>query len=174
MKKKRGRPILKRIALVLIIAVSAALQYGAVKYLKVYGVSPNLMFVAAVTAGFTLGSEAGGFAGICLGLYQDSQSGKILGLHASLFLYGGVLAGMLPKRSSIGDLPAALISVYAMTVLYEGAVYLFAYAIPVLRGGYVPGIDIFRAVGSVIVPAAFLNALFCIPYYFILRPGSVG
>ena len=173
MQKKRGRPILKRIALVLIIALSAALQYSAVRYINFAGIFPNLMFVAAVVAGFTLGSEAGGFAGLCLGLYQDAQSGKILGMHALLFLYGGVIAGLIPKKSSIGDLPAALISVYALTVLYEGAIYLFAYAIPVLRGGFLPGADFLRAIGSVIVPAAFLNAFCSIPYYFILRPGGV-
>ena len=169
MKKNNIRPILKRIALVFIIALSAALQYSAVRYFNIAGVYPNLMFVAAVTAGFTLGSEAGGFSGLCLGLYQDAQSGKILGMHALLFLYGGVLAGLIPRKASAGGLPAAFISVYALTVLYEGAIYVFAYAIPVLRSGYMPGADLFRAIGSLIAPAAFLNAFCCIPYYLILH-----
>ena len=173
MKKKGARPIIKRIVLIVIIALSAALQYSAVRYFSVAGIFPNLMFVTAVTAGFTLGSEAGGFSGFCLGLYQDAQSGKILGMHALLFLYGGVLAGLIPKKSSSGNLPAAFVSVYALTVLYEGAIYLFAYAIPVMRDGYMPGADFLRAIGSIIVPAAFLNAFCCIPYYYILRPGAM-
>ena len=173
-KKRRRGPFFQRLALILLIALSAALQYSAARYISIAGVIPNLMLVAAVTAGFTLGSEAGGFTGLCLGLYQDAQSGKILGLHALLFLYGGVVAGFIPKKSTIGDLPAVLITVYAITVLYEGILYLFAYAIPILRGGYTPGVDFFNAVGGVIVPAAFLNVFCCVPYYFILRPGSVN
>ena len=150
------------------------MQYSAARYISVAGIIPNLMLVAAVTAGFTMGSEAGGFAGLCLGLYWDAQSGKILGVNALLFLYGGVIAGLFPRKANIGDLPTALIAVYATTVLYEGAVFLFAYTIPILRGGFIPGVDLLRAVGSIIVPAAFLNAFCCIPYYFILRPGGVN
>jgi len=174
MGKRRGRPILKRIILILIIGLSAALQYSAARYINVAGVFPNLMFVAAVIAGYTLGSEAGGFTGLCLGLYQDAQSGKIMGMHALFFLYGGVIAGLFPKKSLAGDLPMALIAVYAMTVLYEGALYLFAYAIPALRNGHAPGLGLLNAVGLIIVPAAFLNALCSLPYYFILRPGGAN
>jgi len=172
MKKRRNRPILKRILLILIIGLSAALQYSAARYISIAGVSPNFMLVAAVTAGYTLGSETGGFTGLCLGFYQDAQSGKILGMYALLFLYAGVIAGQIPKKSNASDLPMALIAVYALTVLCEGATYLFAYAIPVMRAGLIPGADILRAVGTVIVPAAFLNAVCGIPYFFILRPGA--
>lgn len=172
MKKRRPRLLLKRLVLILIIGLSAALQYSAVRYINFVGVFPNLMLVAAVTAGYALGSESGGFTGLCLGLYLDAQSGRILGMNALFFLYAGVIAGFVPKKSKIGDLPTALIAVYALTVFYEGAVYLFAYSIPVLRGGYDPGVGLLRAVGTVIVPVSFLNALCAIPYYFILRPGS--
>ena len=160
--------------MLLLIGLSAALQYSAARYISIAGVLPNLMLVAAVIAGFTISSEAGGFAGLGLGLYHDAQSGKILGMHALLFMYCGVIAGMVPKKSTVGDLPAALIAVYAITVLYEGAVYLFAYAIPVLRAGHMPGVSLLRAIGSIIVPSAFLNAFCSIPYYFILRPGGTG
>jgi len=154
------------------IGTSAALQYSAARYISVAGVFPNFMLVAAVTAGYTLGSETGGFTGLCLGFYQDAQSGKILGMYALLFLYAGVIAGLIPKKSNASDLPMALIAVYALTVLSEGATYLFAYVIPIMRAGLIPGADILRAVGTVIVPAAFLNVVCSIPYYFILRPGA--
>ena len=173
MKKRRDRPILKRIALIFIIGLSAALQYNVASHISIAGVLPNLMLVTAVTAGYTLGSEAGGFSGICLGLYQDAQSGKILGMYALFFLYAGVIAGLFPKKTNAGDLPTALIAVYAITVLYEGAVYLFAYALPVLQSGFVPGMDLPHAVILVIIPAAFLNSLCSIPYYFILRPRGI-
>ena len=172
MQEKRGRPILKRIVLILLIGLSAALQYNIARYIGVRGAYPNLMFVTAVTAGFTIRSEAGGFAGFSLGLYQDSQSGKILGMHALLFLYAGVISGLIPKKAGLGDLPALLIAVYALTVLYEGAIYLFAYAIPVLRNGYLPGADLLHAIGAIIVPTAFLNAVCSVPFYLVLRPGS--
>jgi rod shape-determining protein MreD len=172
MKIKKNRPVYRRIALVLMIGLTAALQYNAVHYVKAGGALPNLMLVAAVTAGFTLGSEAGGFAGLCLGLYNDAQSGKILGLHALTLLYAGVVAGLAPKKPGVGELPAALIAVYAATVLYEFSIYLFAYALPVLRNGFVPGADLLRAVGTVIIPAAFINTLLGIPYFYILRPGA--
>ena len=164
--------IIKRILLVLIAALSAGLQYSVAHYVKITGASPNLMFVAAVVAGFTLGGEAGGLSGLCLGLYQDAQSGKILGMHALLFLYAGAVAGMLPKKLKPGAFPAALITVYVLTLIYEGAVYLFAYAMPILRSGYSPGAGFLWAAVGVIIPAAFLNTLCSIPYYFILRTGK--
>ena len=173
MKEKHGNPIVQNIILVLVIALSAALQYNAAGYMKFAGAMPNFMLVAVVVAGYALGSESGGFAGLCLGLYQDAQNGKILGMYALFYLYMGVIAGFFPKKGSMGDFPTALIAVYVTTMLYEGAVYLFAYAIPILRGGYAPGAGFMRAVGGVIVPAAFLNAFFGIPYYFILHRRSV-
>ena len=169
MKKKRNRPILKRVVLIFIIGLSAALQYNAARYFAIAGVLPNLMLVAAVTAGFTLGSETGGFAGLCLGLYQDAQNGKILGMYALLYLYAGVLAGFFPKKSSIADLPTSLIAVYLMSALYEGAVFLFAYTIPILRGGLSPGAGLLHAAVGIIIPAAFINAIWGLPYFFILR-----
>ena len=172
MKKRRERPILKRIVLIFIIGLSAALQYGAVRYVNLAGVYPNVMLVATVIAGYALGGEAGGFAGLCLGLYQDAQSGGILGMNALFFLYSGVIAGFVPKKSRVGDLTAALIAVYALTVFYEGAVYLFAYTIPILQGGYEPGAGLIQAVVTIIVPAAFLNAAIGIPYYYVLRTGE--
>jgi len=158
----------------LVIGLSAALQYSVASYISVAGVFPNLMLVAAVVAGYTIGSEAGGFAGLCLGLYQDAQSGKILGMHALFFMYGGVIAGLFPKKTLASGLPMALIAVYALTVLYEGALYLFAYALPALRGGHAPGLGLLGATGLVIVPAAFLNAVCSLPYYFVLRPGGAN
>ena len=166
---KRKFSALKRVALVAVIAFSGAFQYGAAGYFRVAGVLPNLALVAAASAGFALGGEAGGFAGLCLGLYQDAQSGKILGMCALFYLYVGVLAGFFPKKSNIGDLPMALFAVYLLTVAYECAVYLFAYTIPVLRGGLAPGVGIRRAGLGVIVPSAFINSLWSVPYYFILR-----
>jgi len=156
----------------LIIGLAAALQYSAARYMNVAGVFPNLMFVAAVAAGYAISSEAGGFAGLCLGLYQDAQSGKIMGMHALFFLYGGVIAGLFPKKSSIGDLPMMLIAMYALTVLYEGGLYIFAYAIPATRGGFGPGLDALNAVATVIIPAAFLNVICCVPFYFVLGIGG--
>jgi rod shape-determining protein MreD len=133
---------------------------------------PNLTLVAAIVAGYTLGSESGGFAGICLGLYQDAQSGKILGMYALFYLYTGVIAGFFPKKTYIGDFSTALIAVYTLTLLNECAIFLFAYTIPILRSGLTPGTDFIRAAGAVIVPAAFINALWSIPYYFVLKPGT--
>jgi len=172
MVKIRGNPLFKWIALIFLIGFSAAFQYNAAHYFAVAGVIPNLLLVTAITAGFALGSESGGFAGICLGLYQDAQSGKILGMYALFYLYAGVIAGFFPKKSNLGDFPTALIAVYALTLLSESAVYLFAYAIPILRGGLTPGTDLLRAAVRVIVPASFVNAFWCIPFFFILRPGA--
>jgi len=169
MKKRRSRPILKRILLILVIALSAALQYGIAFRINAAGPLPNLLLVTAVTAGYALGSEAGGFSGLCLGLYQDAQSGKILGLYALLLLYAGVAAGQFPKKANLGDLPAVLITVYAITVIYEGALYLFGYALPVVQAGLRPGMDLLRAAGFVIIPVAFMNSLCSVPFYFILR-----
>ena len=173
-RKKRNRPILKRVILIFVIGAAAALQYTAARYLSIGGVNPNLMLAACVIAGFTIGSEAGGFAGLCLGLYQDAQSGKILGLHALLFLYAGVISGMMPRKPGLGSLPAALIAVYALTVLYEGALCLFAYTIPLMREGFIPAANILYSIITIIIPAAFINAICSVPFFLILQPRSAA
>ncbi|MDR3119828.1 MAG: rod shape-determining protein MreD [Clostridiales bacterium] len=161
--------IMKRLAVALICAFSAALQYSALRYFSVVGTRPNLPLVATVMTGFALGGEAGALAGFFLGLYQDAQTGKILGMYALFYLYAGVAAGFFPKKTYAGNLPAALIGVYGMSVAYEAAVWLFAYAIPILRGGMTPETGFLTAAVRIIVPTAFLNTFACVPYYFALR-----
>ena len=174
MKRLRDKPLFKRIMLIVLIGLSASLQFNAARYVAVSGIMPNLLLITAAIAGFTLGSEAGGFTGICLGLYHDAQGGKILGMYALFYMYAGIAAGFFPRKLNIGNFSTALIAVYILTLLNEGAIYLFAYAIPILRGGFTPGTDFIGAAAGVIVPAAFINALWCIPYYFILRPGKAA
>jgi rod shape-determining protein MreD len=157
-------------------ALSALLQNSVMQYASVFGVRPNLPLVAAAATGLSLGVMPGGVAGFLLGLYQDALTGKILGMYALIYLYAGIAAGLASQklRSAAGSLPACLIIVYAMSVAYEMGLYLFAYAIPVLRSGYSFSAGLGYALGRIVVPASFLNAVAFTPYYFLLGLGRKG
>ena len=162
----------KRLRIILYIGVlvlSIAIQYSVMRYFTLLGVRPNLPLVAVVMLGYLAGSEKAVLSGFFVGLYQDAVSGKILGMYALFYLYFSLVASLFSKRNQTKNLPIAIVVTYVLTAIAAGCTYLFGYMIPIMRSGYGLSVGIIYATGRIIVPEAFLNAVFCVPYYFIFK-----
>ncbi|MDR1440607.1 MAG: rod shape-determining protein MreD [Clostridiales bacterium] len=160
----------RKIGVAAVCALSALLQNSLMQHVSFLGVRPSLPLVATIAAGLSLGVMPGGVAGFLLGLYQDAQTGKILGLYALLCLYAGIAGGLVSQRARqvARSLPLSAAFAGILAAAYEICLYLFAYAIPVLRGGYRFSAGAWYAIGRVIIPSALLNAAAFVPYYFLM------
>ena len=163
---------LKPVYQILIIILTIALQYTAMQYVSVFGAKPNLPLVLTVVIALLVSTESAALSGLFLGLYHDASSGKILGMYALIYLYVGVIAGFFSKKDSMKSLPATIIITYILSAVAEGSLYLFGYAIPLLRGGYQPTAGLIFALSRIIIPASFLNAVLAVPYYFLFKPAK--
>ena len=164
MKKK-----LKIIIYIGVLILSIAIQYSVIQYLTLFGVKPNLPLIAVIMLGYLAGSETAVLSGFLLGLYQDAVSGKILGMYALFYLYIGLIAGLISGKKQGKSLPISIVLTYVLSVVAASCTYLFGYMIPIMRSGHELSAGFLYVIGRIIVPEAFFNAVFCIPYYFILR-----
>ena len=160
---------IKLIYQITILVFSLVLQYTAVRHVSLLGVRPNLPLVAIIAIGIASGPEPAALAGFILGLYQDSVSGKILGMYALFYLYVGVIAGLLSKRNSMKSLPASIVMTYVLSAVTEVSIYLFGYVIPILRSGHTPNASFFYALGRIIPIASLMNAVLAIFYYLLFK-----
>lgn len=123
-----------------------------------FGVKPNFVVFITVFAAMTGGAVEGGIAGIVTGLVFDVMSGGAIGFHALALFYTGLLLGYLNKQLYRDNIFLIMSFVFAVSIVYEVYVYLFGFS--------ANGMEAFAyALKRVILPEAFVNALWVLPLY---------
>lgn len=95
------------------ILISFLLQSTIFKTLSIGSISPNLMIIVTSSFGFMGGKKQGLWVGFFCGLLEDIFYGRLLGMHAMLYMYIGYANGYF-RRIFYGEdikLPLVLISV---------------------------------------------------------------
>lgn len=103
----------RNIAVILMILVCFLLQSTVFKTLAVASISPNLMIIVTSSFGFMRGKKGGLWVGFFCGLLEDIFYGRLLGMHAVIYMYIGYANGYF-NHIFYGDdikLPICLISV---------------------------------------------------------------
>ena len=103
----------RKLFLALIMWVCFLLQCTLCKTLAIGSISPNLLVLITSCFGFMGGRKEGLWVGFFCGLLEDIFYGRLLGMHALLYMYIGYVNGYF-NRIFYGDdikLPLALISV---------------------------------------------------------------
>jgi len=103
-----------RIALVMIVAI--VLQLSFFSYLTLFGTTPNIIPLVAVTLGLLGGAMVGAICGFALGFVLDSTLFATLGISSLMLLAVGYLAGRYREGTEISNtlMPPLLIGVLTM------------------------------------------------------------
>jgi len=102
----------RKLILGVIIYVCFLLQSTVFKALSIGSISPNFMIILTSSFGFMAGKKEGLWVGFFCGLLEDIFYGRLLGMHALMYMYIGYANGYF-NRIFYGDdikLPIALIS----------------------------------------------------------------
>jgi rod shape-determining protein MreD len=103
----------RKIVIALIIIISFLLQSTVFQTLSIGGICPNLMVILTSSFGFMRGKKNGMTVGFFCGLLEDIFYGRLLGMHAMIYMYIGYANGYF-NHIFYGDdikLPLCLISV---------------------------------------------------------------
>ena len=108
--------------------IAALLQPTVMRWIEIFGTSPNIFLIFVIAAALICGKKAGAVCGLVFGLTLDMLVGRMIGVNALIFLYAGFFVGILCERfiSGPGSLTAAVI-IFAMSLL-GGIVYYIAYS----------------------------------------------
>jgi rod shape-determining protein MreD len=100
-----------RIALIMVVAV--VLQLSFFSYLTLFGTTPNIIPLVAVTLGLLGGAMVGALCGFALGFVVDSALLATLGVSSLMLLAVGYLAGRYREGTEIANslMPPLLIGV---------------------------------------------------------------
>jgi rod shape-determining protein MreD len=101
-----------------------AFQTTLLEYIKIYSVKPNLILVFVICAALLNGKWEGAIVGLVSGLGLDIASGAMLGFHALLFMYVGLLAGLVHKYVFRENYLIALLMTFFGSIVY-GWVFFF-------------------------------------------------
>ena len=83
----------RKIVITLIILVCFLLQSTVFKELALGSISPNLMIIVTSSFGFMRGKKEGLWVGFICGLLEDIFFGRLLGMHAMIYMYIGYANG---------------------------------------------------------------------------------
>ena len=103
----------RKIIVALMILISFLLQSTVFKALAIGSISPNLLVVLTSSFGFMRGKKEGLWVGFFCGFLEDIFYGRLLGMHAVMYMYIGYVNGYF-NRIFYGEdikLPIFLISV---------------------------------------------------------------
>ena len=103
----------RKIIVALMILISFLLQSTVFKALAIGSISLNLLVVLTSSFGFMRGKKEGLWVGFFCGLLEDIFYGRLLGMHAVMYMYIGYVNGYF-NRIFYGEdikLPIFLISV---------------------------------------------------------------
>ena len=103
----------RKIIVALMILISFLLQSTVFKALAIGSISPNLLVVLTSSFGFMRGKKEGLWVGFFCGLLEDIFYGRLLVMHAVMYMYIGYVNGYF-NRIFYGEdikLPIFLISV---------------------------------------------------------------
>lgn len=103
----------RNIVIVLLILICFLLQSTVFKTLSIASISPNLLIILTSSFGFMGGKKEGLWVGLLCGLLEDVFYGRLLGMHAVIYMYIGYANGYFNQIFYGEDikLPLALISV---------------------------------------------------------------
>jgi rod shape-determining protein MreD len=103
-----------RIALIMVVAV--VLQLSFFSYLTLFGTTPNIIPLVAVSLGLLGGAMVGAICGFALGFVLDSTLFATLGVSSLVLLAVGYLAGRYREGTEISNtlMPPLLIGVLTM------------------------------------------------------------
>ena len=83
----------RRLMIALMIGISFLLQSTVFQTLAIGSISPNLLIILVSSFGFMNGKMEGMLVGFFCGILEDVFYGRLLGMHALIYMYIGYVNG---------------------------------------------------------------------------------
>jgi rod shape-determining protein MreD len=116
---------MRRLALILLMALAALLQASLVPAFRPLGVVPNLALVIFVLVSLELATSEALVLGVAAGLVLDIASGANFGLWMGVFMLVALICGLLHRAGiELDRLPVALILVLVATVVMAAVIWI--------------------------------------------------
>jgi rod shape-determining protein MreD len=153
--------MLRIVGTILLIFISYLLQTSVFSMLPFIQTTPNLLLIITFSVGILRGKEEGLIVGVLSGLFLDLMSGGYIGFYGLIYMYIGLMCGMLYQHIDI-DIPLVPIVLCIITqLLYHLYVFVFRF---LLRGR----LGIGTYLKSIIMPELVLTTVIGIFLYGII------
>ena len=151
----------RKIVIALMIIVCFLLQSTLFQSLSLASISPNLLIILTSAYGFMKGKKEGMAVGFFCGLLEDIFYGRLLGMHALIYMYIGYANGYFNQIFYGEDvkLPMALIS--ASELAYGLGTYLIMF---LMRSRF----DFFYYLRRIILPELLYTIIVTLFVYRII------
>ena len=151
----------RKIVIALMIIVCFLLQSTLFQSLSLASISPNLLIILTSAYGFMKGKKEGMAVGFFCGLLEDIFFGRLLGMHALIYMYIGYAHGYFNQIFYGEDikLPMALIS--ASELAYGLGTYLIMF---LMRSRF----DFFYYLKRIILPELLYTIIVTLFVYRII------
>ena len=151
----------RKIVIALMILLCFLLQSTVFQALAIGSISPNLTIILTASFGFMGGRKEGMIVGFFCGLLEDIFYGRLLGMHAIIYMYIGYGNGQF-NRIFYGDdikLPLSLIS--ASELIYGLGTYMIMF---VMRSRFA----FFHYLTSIILPELLYTVIVTLFIYRLI------
>ena len=117
----------RKIVITLIILVCFLLQSTVFKELALGSISPNLMIIVTSSFGFMRGKKEGLWVGFICGLLEDIFFGRLLGMHAMIYMYIGYANGCFNHIFYEEDIKLPIFLISASELVYGLGTYVIMF-----------------------------------------------
>lgn len=147
------------------VTILLAMYFDSILFarLNIYGVCPDVMLAAAVSFGVLTGSLSGGVFGLIGGLLMDILFGRMVGLHAAVYLTAGACAGLFFQKFYADN-----VIVPTVTAVAAGFVKDLIFAAVVALSGARMGFGLVLL--QYILPSAAMTGAAAMGIYLICKP----
>lgn len=132
--------------------IISVLQPTVMGWIEIFGITPDMFLIFVVCAGLLRGMWDGAICGFVFGLVLDLIIGRMIGLNAALYMYAGLITGVL-KDKYINSDSAVTNGVFVLgSTLVCGLLHFIAYNMAWDNIGF------FMALIRIIIPKAIYTA----------------
>ena len=146
------KKILTYISLVLLLVI----QTAAGRYIRIFGVLPNLALTFTIVYSLTNGSFRAAALGLVCGLLFDSTSNGAFGLSGLIVMYIAIAASFFSRKYFYENKLAMVCGVFLFTVLYESILLVLTLVL-------FSEAPFFYCFVRFILPEAFINSVITVP-----------
>ena len=147
-----------KITLFFMIFISFLLQCTVMHVISIGSITPNLILILCVSMGLMRGRKSGMWTGFFCGLLEDIFFGRLLGMHALIYMYIGFLSGYAHRICYDDDLKVPVMLAGFGDLLYGLSVYALQF---LLRGRLGLGTYLYR----IILPEIFYTVILTLIVY---------
>lgn len=140
--------------------VLVIIQPTAVQWIRIFGVSPDLFLIFVICTGLIRDKREGAVIGFVFGLVLDMMVGRMVGLSAIVYMYLGLLTGLLRDHFVSDGAIVCAITVFIAALIYN-IIYYIGYFIAWGDLGF--GIALIRIILPKALYTGIAGFILCVP-----------